>query len=152
MTRVGAPSCFRAYSTSVFSRLEGLVWRIAPNVGNFSRVWRVMAGLALQTCATFPAFGGLWLVWRSKRGEFISRLERLVWRIAPNARNAALKQVVTHRIPTGVYTFSSRGPVAQWIERLPPEQKVVGSNPIRPTFDFLAYCACNFSRVGATTA
>ena len=73
----------------------------------------------------------------SKRGEFISRLERLVWRIAPNARNAALKQVVTHRIPTGVYTFSSRGPVAQWIERLPPEQKVVGSNPIRPTFDFL---------------
>ena len=68
------------------------------------------------------------------------------------ARCAALKQVVTPCIPTGVYTFSSRGPVAQWIERLPPEQKVVGSNPIRPTFDFLAYCACNFSRVGATTA
>ena len=56
MTRVGAPSCFRAYSTSVFSRLEGLVWRIAPNAGNLSRSWRVVAGLALQTCATFPAF------------------------------------------------------------------------------------------------
>ena len=73
----------------------------------------------------------------SKRGEFISQLEGCGWFVAPNARNAALKQVVTHRIPTGVYTFSSRGPVAQWIERLPPEQKVVGSNPIRPTFDFL---------------
>ena len=56
-------------------------------------------------------------------------------------------QVLPLSIPTSVYTFSSRGPVAQWIERLPPEQKVVGSNPIRPTFDFLAYCAGDFSRV-----
>ena len=73
----------------------------------------------------------------SERAQLVSRLEGCGWFVAPNARNAALKQVVTHRIPTGVYTFSSRGPVAQWIERLPPEQKVVGSNPIRPTFDFL---------------
>lgn len=46
-------------------------------------------------------------------------------------------QVLPLRIPTSVYTFSSCGLVAQWIERLPPEQKVVGSNPIKPTFDFL---------------
>ena len=46
-------------------------------------------------------------------------------------------QVFPLSIPTSVYTFSSCGLVAQWIERLPPEQKVVGSNPIKPTFDFL---------------
>ena len=79
---------------------------------------------SLQTCAAFLAFGGLWLVWRSKRAQLFSS-----------------------RIPTSVYTFSSCGPVAQWIERLPPEQKVVGSNPIRPTFDFLSYCARDFSGV-----
>ncbi len=72
----------------LFSRLEGYLCHIAPNVGNFSRVWRGM-------------------------------------------------QVFPLRIPTSVYTFSSCGLVAQWIERLPPEQKVVGSNPIKPTFDFL---------------
>lgn len=33
-----------------------------------------------------------------------------------------------------MYTFTGCGLVAQWIERLPPEQKVVGSNPIKPTF------------------
>lgn len=32
-----------------------------------------------------------------------------------------------------MYTFTSCGLVAQWIERLPPEQKAVGSNPIKPT-------------------
>ena len=52
-----------------------------------------------------------------------------------------LRSSRSSRILTSVYTFSSCGLVAQWIERLPPEQKVVGSNPIKPTFDFLAYCA-----------
>jgi len=37
-------------------------------VGNFSRVWRVLAGLALQTCATFLEFGGLFVLYCSKRG------------------------------------------------------------------------------------
>lgn len=31
------------------------------------------------------------------------------------------------------YSGASHGFVAQWIERLSPEQKVVGSNPIKPT-------------------
>ena len=86
-------------------------------------------------CLTFPVF----VVVFADFGN-ICRDFSLAFVSAPScfrARCAALKQVVTHRIPTGVYTFSSRGPVAQWIERLPPEQKVVGSNPIRPTFDFL---------------
>ncbi len=30
-------------------------------------------------------------------------------------------------------TVTPRAPVAQWIERLPPEQKVAGSNPVRGT-------------------
>ena len=50
---------------------------------------------------------------------------------------AVLRSSRSSRILTSVYTFSSCGLVAQWIERLPPEQKVVGSNPIKPTFDFL---------------
>ena len=50
-------------------------------------------------------------------------------------------QLFLQCILTSVYTFSSCGLVAQWIERLPPEQKVVGSNPIKPTFDFLLIVA-----------
>lgn len=33
----------------LFSRLEGLAWRFAPNVGNFSRVWSVAVGLHVST-------------------------------------------------------------------------------------------------------
>ena len=39
-----AKNCFRAAQ------------RDAPNVRVLSRIWRVVAGLSLQTCATFPAF------------------------------------------------------------------------------------------------
>ena len=59
----------------------------APNARNFSRVWRVVAGLALQTRVIYLVFGGFGVVWRSKRGEFISRLEGLAWCIAPNVGN-----------------------------------------------------------------
>ena len=85
---VGSPVDFQREFRKRALIVRALVWHIAPNVGNFSRVWRGM-------------------------------------------------QVFPLRIPTSVYTFSSCGLVAQWIERLPPEQKVVGSNPIKPTFDFL---------------
>ena len=47
---------YRSKRAQLFRRLEGLGLCIAPNVGNFSGVWRVVAGLALQTRATFPAF------------------------------------------------------------------------------------------------
>ena len=40
----------------VFSRLESLSYFSAPNAGNLSRIWRVLGCVALQTCATFPAF------------------------------------------------------------------------------------------------
>ena len=77
----------------------------------------------------------------SERGQLISRLEGFGLCFAPNVGNFSRvwrgMQVFPLRIPTSVYTFSSCGLVAQWIERLPPEQKVVGSNPIKPTFDFL---------------
>ena len=65
------------------------MWRIAPNVRNSSRVWRVWTGVSLQTCATFPAFGGFGVAYRSKRAQLFSHLEGLVWRIAPNVRNSS---------------------------------------------------------------
>ena len=40
----------------VFPRLEGFGLCGAPNVGNSSRVWRVVEGLALQTRGDFPSF------------------------------------------------------------------------------------------------
>ena len=46
----------RSKRAQLFSRLEGLSYFSAPNAGNPSRVWRVVASLALQTWATFPAF------------------------------------------------------------------------------------------------
>lgn len=52
---------------------------------HFPRVWRVVDGLALQTCATFLAFGGFGVVYRSKCELSFSRLEGFVWCIAPNA-------------------------------------------------------------------
>ena len=42
----------------------------APNARNFSRVWRVWSGVLLQTWVICLAFGGFWVVLRSKRGEF----------------------------------------------------------------------------------
>ena len=60
------------------------MWCIAPNVGNLSRVWRVWCGVALQTWGIYLAFGGFGVAYRSKRGEFVSRLEGLWLRIAPN--------------------------------------------------------------------
>ena len=50
-----------------------------------SRVWMLYGCAALQTCATYLAFGGLLLVLRSKCGEFVSRLEGLWLFGAPNA-------------------------------------------------------------------
>lgn len=38
-----------------------------------------------------------------------------------------------HVVCTCRYSGGPHGFVAQWIERLSPEQKVVGSNPIKPT-------------------
>ena len=71
----------------LFSHLDGLRLCCATNVRDFSRVWRVIACVALQMCATFLAFGGLWLVWCSKRGEFVSRLDGCGWFGAPNVRD-----------------------------------------------------------------
>ena len=51
-----------------------------------SRVWRVYGCAALQTCATFLAFGGFGVVYCSKCGEFVSRLECLSYFSAPNVR------------------------------------------------------------------
>ena len=59
----------------------------APNVRNFSRVWRVWCGLLLQTCATCLAFGGLFVAFCSKREVFFSRLEGFGWFSAPNVGN-----------------------------------------------------------------
>ncbi|EIK87313.1 hypothetical protein CGSMWGv6119V5_04402 [Gardnerella vaginalis 6119V5] len=59
---VGSPVDFQREFRKRALIVRALVWHIAPNVGNFSRVWRVLAGLALQTCATFLEFGGFWLV------------------------------------------------------------------------------------------
>ena len=43
----------------VVSRLEGNVCVNAPNLGNFSRVWRVLGCVLLQTWGIFHAFGAL---------------------------------------------------------------------------------------------
>ena len=69
------------------SRLEGCGWFGAPNVGSLSRVWRVCGCVALQTCATFLAFGGFGLAFCSKRGVLFSRLEGYCLCCAPNVRN-----------------------------------------------------------------
>ena len=69
------------------SRLEGLVWRFAPNVRNFPRVWRVWCGLLLQMCATFLVFGGFGVAFCSKCAQLFSCLEGLTRCIAPNVRN-----------------------------------------------------------------
>ena len=69
------------------SRLEGCGWFGAPNEGNLSRVWRVVAGLALQTWGVCLAFGGFTVVLRSKRAQLISCLEGLWLCGAPNLRN-----------------------------------------------------------------
>ena len=47
---------YRSKRGVLFSRLEGLVWRGAPNVGNLSRIWRVCGCVALQTWGTFLTF------------------------------------------------------------------------------------------------
>ena len=65
---VGSPVDFQREFRKRALIVRALVWLIAPNVGNFSRVWRVLAGLALQTCATFLEFGGLFVLYCSKRG------------------------------------------------------------------------------------
>ncbi len=46
-----------------------------------------MAGLALQTRGNYLAFGGFTVVLRSKRGEFVSRLEGYCLCCAPNVGN-----------------------------------------------------------------
>ena len=73
----------------------------------------------------------------SNRENILSCLEGLLLISAPFARTLSRVWRVYYRplltIPSNVYTFTSCGLVAQWIERLPPEQKVVGSNPIKPT-------------------
>ena len=47
---------YRSKRGEFVSRLEGLVWCIAPNVGNLSRVWRVWCGVSLQMWGTFLTF------------------------------------------------------------------------------------------------
>ena len=59
---------YRSKRAQFISRLEGFGLCFAPNVGNFSRVWRVVAGLALQMWGIFLAFGGLFVSYCSKRG------------------------------------------------------------------------------------
>ena len=90
------------------SRLEGCGWFGAPNVGSLSRVWRVWCGVLLQMWGIHLVFGGLWLVWRSKCGEFFSCLEGLRLCRAPNAgkfsgvccRFAVVREYKTWRILT----------------------------------------------------
>ena len=50
----------------------------------------------------------------------------------PEARPHEVR-AFAHVVCTCRYSGASHGFVAQWIERLSPEQKVVGSNPIKPT-------------------
>ena len=69
------------------SRLEGLVWCIAPNVGSLSRVWRVVAGLVLQMWGVCLVFGGFGVVYCSKCGEYVSCLECYCLCRAPNVRD-----------------------------------------------------------------
>ena len=56
-------------------------------MGNSSRIWRVWCGLSLQTCATFPAFGGFGVAYRSKRAQLFPRLEGFGLCFAPNVGN-----------------------------------------------------------------
>ena len=49
---------WRSKCAQLFSRFEGCSWFGAPNAGNSSRVWRVVAGLVLQTRGIHLAFGG----------------------------------------------------------------------------------------------
>ena len=48
---------------------------VATNARRGARVWMVLVGLVLQMRGIYLRFGGLLPVWRSKCGEFISRLE-----------------------------------------------------------------------------
>ena len=48
-------------------------------------------------------------------------------------RRVRLRMLFVHVVCTCRYSGGPHGFVAQWIERLSPEQKVVGSNPIKPT-------------------
>lgn len=45
-----------------------LLLYIAPNVRNLPRIWRVWGCLSLQAWGICLAFGGLFVVWRSKCG------------------------------------------------------------------------------------
>ena len=65
----------RSKRAQLSPHLEGFGVSSAPNVRNLSRVWIVWTGVTLQTCATFPAFGGFNVTNRSKRAQLISRLE-----------------------------------------------------------------------------
>ena len=56
---------------------------------HFPRVWRVVDGLALQTCATFLAFGVLYGFRPSKCELSFSCLEGLVWCGAPNVSSVS---------------------------------------------------------------
>ena len=67
---------WRSKRAQLLSHLEGYSLRNAPNARNLSRIWRVLTGVTLQTCATFPAFGGFLCIWRSKRAQLSPHLER----------------------------------------------------------------------------
>ena len=65
---------WRSKRAQLFSRLEGLSYFSAPNVGNLSRVWSVRATLSLQTWGIYLAFGVFELLYRSKRAQLFRRL------------------------------------------------------------------------------
>lgn len=58
-----------------------LLLYIAPNVRNLPRIWRVWGCLSLQAWGICLAFGGLFVVWRSKCGGDLSH----VWRVGVDA-------------------------------------------------------------------
>ena len=58
------------------SQLEGCGWFVAPNVRNFSRVWRVLGCVLLQMRVTFLAFGAFGVAYRSKRAQCCAQAGR----------------------------------------------------------------------------
>ena len=73
----GSVVVWRSKRERIISHLEGLTWFCAPNVRDFSRVWRVWSCVSLQMWVIYLVFGAFWVVYRSKREVFISCLERV---------------------------------------------------------------------------
>ncbi|RIY18417.1 hypothetical protein CJI57_01375 [Bifidobacteriaceae bacterium WP012] len=67
---------WRSKRAQLSPHLEGFGASGAPNARNFPRIWRAIRCVTLQTRATSLTFGGFLCIWRSKREESISHLER----------------------------------------------------------------------------